>query len=425
MQNRGVRGAVAAAIAATVISTGACSGQIAGAPSDGGAGHDAVGVTDEGGVADSGSPPPYDSGGSPMDASSPPPQGDTCQTPGVTCTVPPSPPSGATPPPTGTSPHDYAIHQLYLGDTDRNGIASSDAWAAFGYNLDDLVTTEASTDVCSLAAGASKTTQVDGNGGIDNSFGANVLPILITVGGAAFSQKVNAEIVDGAFTDLVYVTGFTDTSGNTTSASGLTGVLLSGGDYATVNHGPPAWTLATSWPVEPESLTGCPAGVCPAGTDPIASAAVKFSGAYQRDGTFVNGGPVEVSLSLALGGASFPLTIHAASLTFAPDVPGSVTDGTIAGALLTTELIAGMQSAAGSLSPSLCSASAFQSIAQQVEQASDIVLSPSSSAVSNAEATPCNAISIGLGFEGSEIAIPASADITGPTPSPPNPCGDQ
>jgi hypothetical protein len=221
------------------------------------------------------------------------------------------------------------------------------------------------------------------------------------------------------------VTGFTDTSGNTTTASGLTGVLLAGGDYATVNHGPPAWTLATSWPIEPESLTGCPAGVCPAGTDPIASAAVKLSGAYQKNGTFVSGGTVVVSLNLALGGATFPLTIHAATLTFAPDEPGSVTDGTIAGAVPTNDLIAAMQSAAGSISTSLCAGSAFQSIAQQIAQASDIILSPSSTAISNTAGTACSAISIGLGFEGSEIAIPTSADITGPTPSPPNPCGDQ
>ena len=152
---------------------------------------------------------------------------------------------------------------------------------------------------------------------------------------------------------------------------------------------------------------------------------MKLSGAYQKNGTFVNGATVVVSLNLALGGTSFPLTVHAATVTFAPDVPGSVTDGTIAGAVLTTDLVAAMQSAAGSISTSLCSGSAFQSIAQQIEQASDIILSPSSTAISNTAGTPCNAISIGLGFDGSEVAIPTSADITGPTPVAPNPCGDQ
>jgi hypothetical protein len=352
-----------------------------------------------------------------------PPGSDNCQSPGVTCTVPPTPPSGATPPPTGTTPHNYAIRHLYLGDTDRTGISSSQAWAAFGYNLDDLVTSESSTDVCTLVAGASKVTQVDGNGGIDNSFGANILPILITTSGANFSETVNAEIVDGTFTDLIYVTGFTDTSGNTTTALGLTGVLLAGGDYATIDHGAPAWTLATHWPIEPESLQGCPAGVCPAGTDPIASAKVQFADPYQKAGTFVSGGPAVVSLTLTLAGQPLPLTIHGATLTFAPDAPGSVTDGTIAGALRTAELVAALQNAAGSISTSLCSGSAFQSIAQQIEQAADIVLS-SSGAVSNQAGVACNAISIGLGFEGSEIAIPASSDITGPTPTPPSPCGD-
>ena len=80
-------------------------------------------------------------------------------------------------------------------------------------------------------------TQVDGNGGIDNSFGENVLPILITVSGSDFSQKVNAEIADGASRISSTSAASTDTAGNTTTASGLSGVLLAGGDYATVNHG--------------------------------------------------------------------------------------------------------------------------------------------------------------------------------------------
>jgi hypothetical protein len=312
-----------------------------------------------------------------------------------------------------------------MGDTDRTGITSSDAWQSFGYNLDDLVTSKSSTDVCILAAGASKYTQVDGNGGIDNSFGANILPILITTAGSDFSEKVNAEIDAGSFTDLLYVTGFDDLSGNTTTAIGLSGVLLAGGNYATLNHGAPAWNLATQWPIEPESLNGCPAGVCPSGTNPVTSAKVQFPSAYQKNGTFVGGGPIDIQLSLSLAGSPFNLLVHSASLTFAPDVPGSVTDGTIGGVLLTTELISSFQVVAGSISTSLCSGSAFQSIAQQIEQSSDIVLDPGTGAVSNQAGVACNAISIGVGFDATEVAPPTSASITGPTPVAPSPCGDQ
>jgi hypothetical protein len=39
--------------------------------------------------------------------------------------------------------------------------------------------------VCTLAAGAAKVTQDDGTGGIDNSFGENICPIMDTISGGA------------------------------------------------------------------------------------------------------------------------------------------------------------------------------------------------------------------------------------------------
>jgi len=422
MNVRWLNGAVAAAIASTI----GCSGEVAAVPSDGGPGHDAPAPQDGGYEAS----PPYDGGGvadsSPIPTEASPSEGDNCQTPGVDCTVPPTPPSGAAPPPTGTTPHDYAIRQLFMGDTDRTGVTSAAAWQSFGYNLDNLVTTREASDVCTLAPGASKATQTDGIGGIDNSFGENILPILITTTGSDFGAKIDDELAGGTFTDLVYVMGFDDLSGNTTTATGLTGVLLAGGNYATVNQGPPAWNLATQWPIEPESLNGCPAGVCPAGTNPVTSAKVQFPSAYQKNGTFVGGGgSVDILLNLSLGGSPFTLSVHSASLTFAPNVPGSVTNGTIAGVLATSELVSSFQAVAGSISTSLCSGSAFQSIAQHIDQASDIVFDPGTGAVYNQAGTACNAISIGLGFEATEIAPPTSANITGPTPVAPSPCGDQ
>ncbi|HEY3818860.1 MAG TPA: hypothetical protein VGL81_16930 [Polyangiaceae bacterium] len=402
-------------------SAAACSGQIASSPSDAGAVRDAP-VIEEGQSAADAASPADDAGA--LQEAAPPAQGDSCQTPGVTCTVPPSPPSGATPPPTGTSPHDYALSQLFLGDTDRAGLLSGSAWESFGFNLDDLVTTEASKDVCTLAAGASTATQIDGVGGIDNSFGENLLPIVLSLAGSDFSARLDAELSAGWFTDLMYVTGFDDLSGNTTSANPLTGVLLAGGNYAAAHDGgAPAWDLATQWPIEPESLNGCPAGVCPPGTNPVTSAKVRFPSAYQKDGTFVSGAPTEILLTLSVGGAPLTLSIHAATLAFGPNIPGSVTNGTIAGVLAATELVSSLQGVAGELSTSLCSGSAFQSVAQQIEQSADIVLDATTGAVSNAPGVPCNGISIGLGFNATEIAPPASASIAGPTPTP-SPCGD-
>ena len=337
------------------------------------------------------------------------------------CTEPPTAPTSGT---ATMSKHNYALHKLYMGDTDRMGVTNPDAWKSFGYDLDGKITTQASTDVCTLVAGASKSVQIDGNGGIDNSFGANIMPIIGTLDSTA-SQTVNNTIEQGSFTVLSYVVGFDDTAGNMTSATGLSGVLLAGGNYpAAHDGGAPTWDLNTHWPVRPE-LLNCYQGMtdnCTSSTDPIAAANVKFPMAFQNKGTFVNGSPSLLSLSLTIGGNTITLNVHSAIVSFDPQMPGSVTNGTIAGVIDTTELIMGLKQIAGHISTSLCSGSAFQSIASQIEQTSDIVVSGDT--VSNTTGTMCNGISVGLGFDSTEIALPTGADIAPMTVQSPDPCAD-
>ena len=86
--------------------------------------------------------------------------------PGPSCSIQPA---IACPPPNApatliAAAHNYAVRKLYLGDTDRTGIINSDAWKAFGYDLDGLVATAQSTNVCTLVAGAPIATQQDGKG---------------------------------------------------------------------------------------------------------------------------------------------------------------------------------------------------------------------------------------------------------------------
>jgi hypothetical protein len=64
-----------------------------------------------------------------------------------------------------------------LGDAEPSG------WRNIGYNLDGKCTTRTSTDVCTLAAGASLDTQDDGANGIDNSYGENLCPLMETAAG--------------------------------------------------------------------------------------------------------------------------------------------------------------------------------------------------------------------------------------------------
>jgi hypothetical protein len=314
------------------------------------------------------------------------------------------------------SAHNYAIHQLFLGDTDRMGNPSYTAWESFGYDLDGKDTTAASTDVCTLEAGSSRQVQVDGNGGSDNSWGSQIMPIVDTLDSTA-TQTLNQSLQTGAWTQMIYVTGFDDSAGNTTSASGLAGIVLAGAAYP---GGTPPWNVSTVWPVAPELMTGCSLTTgCPGGTNPITDAQIKLM-AYQSGGTFVSGPPEPITLPIALFGQPLVLNVASAVITFQPQEPGSVTDGVIAGVIATNDLIAALHQAAGNISTSLCSGSAFDSIAMQIQQTSDIVLN--GPVVSNNAGTECNAISIGLGFSATEIAAPSV--IAGPSPAPPDPCGD-
>ena len=346
--------------------------------------------------------------------------------PATACLPPPPPPEGGAPA-TITKSHNYALHQLFLGDTDRAGITNADAWKDFGYNLDGKVTTAASTDVCKLVAGSTKQVQIDGKGGIDNSFGANIMPIIGTLDSTAGNQ-LNASIQGGSFSIFTYVTGFDDSAGNHTSATGLKGVLLAGGKYS-LDGGVPAWDTTTVWPVLPDPglITGCVpysatgASGCPAGTDPIGGAKIRFDKAFQTNGTFVNGTPAPLTLSLSIGGQSLSLSIASAVITFDPKAPGEVTNGTIAGVLETEALINGLRSVAGNISTSLCTGSAFQAIALQIQQTSDILIDGNSN-VTNTTGTTCNGISIGLGINSVEIAAPTT--IAAATPPAPDKCAD-
>ena len=61
--------------------------------------------------------------------------------------------------------------------------------------------------------------------------------------------------------------------------------------------------------------------------------------------------------------------------------------------------------------------SSFQSIATQLDQASDIL-----SNGTNVAGQACDGISIGLGFEAKEIAYPVAADVVNPPMGSANPC---
>jgi hypothetical protein len=303
--------------------------------------------------------------------------------PGGTTGEPPAKPSaGAT---TSTAERNFAVYELLLGDATRNGPESDIAWKTFGYNLDGKVSTARSNDGCKPVAGASPKVKDDGENGIDNSFGANVVP-LITGAQADAPAMVNRTFTNGDFTLLFDVTGLSDEA--TQTATGLSGIVLAGGDFGS---GQPTFTKADNWPVRPELLSN---------PSDAKSSTVRFSDAYVVNGTFV--ARADLKLNIRLGSTEIALDLKKAIVTF--DHAGEKADnGTIAGVVTTEQFITQMRRVVGNLAPSLCGSGGDQ-IERTLREASDIMADGTAGDPSQ----ECTGISLGIGFKASEIAVPST-----------------
>jgi hypothetical protein len=309
----------------------------------------------------------------------------------------PSPPSG--PAPDGTGPVSFAIQHFYIGDTDRSFVSNSAAWKAYGLDIDGKTSISTSTDVCTLTPGAPRAVQTDGNDGIDNSFGENVLPMVLATTGSGISQRANQQLLLGDAASVIFEIG--------ALGSGATYAPLSGAFFDTLPLGtPPVWNGSDVFPINSLSF------------EPDASGAAKYTfvSGYMRDHVFVSGvlPSVDLALPLIFSGTQLVTINHAQIVMQISDDGRTATNGVISGVLPTETFIAAMKAYAGTISSSLCTGSAFDSIAQQVRQAQDILDDGTQD-----PSRPCNAISIGLGFD---AAIAQMGGAQSP-PTTVDPCG--
>ena len=317
------------------------------------------------------------------------------------------PDSGKPPPPDSGTPTTvtatYALHTIHLGEADRAGTLSTTAWKDYGLNLDGLQTNKDATTVCTLQQGAPKTNQADGNNGIDNSFGAILLPIFQTVLSQQTPSVTETDTIDqGAWTVQLQITGLSTDPQQT--APGLTAQIFTSGQY---DKGAPAFDATTDWPVLSTSVKD--------GQSISSGSTMVFSNAFIQSGQFITqDAPDPLVLSLSLNGVPVELHIHDATIMFQHTVADDLTNGTIAGVLDTEEFIATLKAASGQFSTSLCG-SAFDGIAQQIRQASEIMKDGT-----NVAGQTCNGISVGIGFDAKRIANPTK--VVAPPPPPPDPC---
>jgi hypothetical protein len=303
------------------------------------------------------------------------------------------PPDPGGPAPTSTATSVLAISQLFYGDTDRSGNPSTTAWEAYGLDLDGKITTASSTDVCSLQPGSSRQVQVDGNDGIDNSFGSQIMPILETLD-STFSQEGNAALQAGDATPLFSLLGL----GNGDDYSPLPGTFSRAAPSTTA----PLWNGSDVRNVDSNTLP------------------VSFSAGYMNQRVWVGepaSGPLAFDMHFTNFGANtLPLQAVQLEMQVAQGA-GTATLGNLGAVIVTSDMVNWLQQIAGDISASLCSGSAFQSIAMQIEQGSDILYS-SSNGVANQPGAQCDAISIGIGFNATAVQVGSGVPVNAPM----NPC---
>jgi hypothetical protein len=291
-------------------------------------------------------------------------------------------------PPDGTV---LAIDTLDFGDVGKDTTASQ----KLGFDVDSLVSTAQSTDLCQPAAGGSKSAiYPDGELGIDNSFGKNVLPLLLNIA-PGFSASTTDSIADGAFTMMLDFVGLT--AANPSPASLMTR-LYGGTDLGT----PPDFDGTQCWPVAPELLKD---------TADITSSTVVFDKSGIVGNKWSSGPAGTLTLTIPVEAATITLTIHAASISLdlAADRQ-SATGGRIGGVLDTEEFIKEVKKAVFSLKGSAgCQLISLVNAEQTIRQASDILNDGTQNT-----AMPCNGISIGFGF----TMKPVQLGGVGPTTPP-------
>ena len=305
------------------------------------------------------------------------------------CKQPPAMGTGG--PPDGAAPNVQAINKLYLGDTTRAGVMTPTAWQDYGFAISGIIYSNAKLGAaahCKPYGGAAAAdVVVNGTNGVDNSFGRNVVPILLGLA-SDFPQKLQDAIDAGGSTVLMK----TDKLGLGTDYNGLTTTVYSSkgtGDGMGCTLAPPPtdWSSYTWHPFDSEK------------------AGVAFPSSYLVKNQWVSGPGGDIRVILSLAGYELVLAIHQAQMahTFSADHT-TATLGDIGGVLGVDQLAAAIEHILGKFSPNLCHGTAQDFVLKQIRQAADIrqdgVRDPSQT---------CDSVSIGLGYEttASQLGDPA------------------
>jgi hypothetical protein len=281
-----------------------------------------------------------------------------------------------------------AATELFFGE------GNSGQWKSVGFNVDGLVSTATSKDLCQPNSGASTSTPYpDGDEGIDNSFGKNLLPLILSLY-PNWVSDINNGIQKGFFTSMLKL--------ECLPPEGDVPVLNTKLFGGTPLGMAPLFDGTDKWPVAPELLSDA--------MDPNSSTVV--FGKSSVTGTAFDSGKNEtfiltVPLKTMTETTSIKLTLYGAQIKMIlSDDRKSATAGMIGGVLNTEEFVAEVKKVGALLD--LCDSPVFANLITQVRQASDIMTDGTQDPMKT-----CDGISMGLGFEMKEVQL---GDVGPPTP---------
>lgn len=280
------------------------------------------------------------------------------------------------------------------------GPGNSGEWKKIGLNVDGLVSTAGSTDVCQPNSGGSASTAYpDGENGIDNSFGKNLLPIILSVY-PLWPDDVNNFLTVGEFNALLKMYCLPPTG----DVGAMTTKLFGGTKLGST----PKYDGTDMWPVAPELLADP--------GDPESST-ITFPQSSVTGNAFDTGKNQKVIFTIPMNymgkSTSIKLTLYGAQLKFNLSADRkSATGGVVGGALDTEEFLDQIQKLRWLFDQ--CDQAVFDNVILAVRQSSDIM-----SDGTQDPAQTCNGISIGIAFELKEVQIgtvgpPAEIGMTCP-----------
>lgn len=306
-----------------------------------------------------------------------------------------SPPGiGQIPPPVPSAPvgdgapMQFAVTRMFLGDTDREGSPSPNAWRDLGRDIDGLSSDPAFDCHCKSPSKQAKSDiRRDGTNGIDNAFG-NIVIAQGTLPIESASQAATHGIETGRSS---LVLSFAD--------------LGEAPDYGSIR----ATVSPVQMPVGQEPRFDATDHWLPFADAPLAG--VTLDGGWVNEHTWISP-PTEQTLTVTVFVGSLPMRLPLQQPRITAKLSSDrreIERGTISGVMVTEAYVEGVRALVGALG--LCGA-AFDSVGEQLRQVSDTPLNGI-----HEPTIVCDGISIGIGFRarrtgtlGEPIPVPVEPD---------------